>query len=337
MSAKIYNLSDFSLIKSSLSEFADSVNISELSLAFMPYYLMQLFNDLQLDEIYDCITDTQFTSSVVNVERGHDAGIDAIYINDDEKKPVIHIFSFKYTDKFEKINNNFPSSELTNLKMFITDLMSKSEGLISRVNPILSTKIKDIWKIFDEKAPKIVIHLSSNLSKGIVLEEMKDFRDFLKHYHTITVKEETIEDLLRVAISELSLAFMPYYLMQLFNDLQLDEIYDCITDTQFTSSVVNVERGHDAGIDAIYINDDEKKPVIHIFSFKYTDKFEKINNNFPSSELTNLKMFITDLMSKSEGLISRVNPILSTKIKDILKSRVVMLRLLLLMLMLENY
>jgi len=202
MSAKIYNLSDFSLIKSSLSEFADSVNISELSLAFMPYYLMQLFNDLQLDEIYDCITDTQFTSSVVNVERGHDAGIDAIYINDDEKKPVIHIFSFKYTDKFEKINNNFPSSELTNLKMFITDLMSKSEGLISRVNPILSTKIKDIWKIFDEKAPKIVIHLSSNLSKGIVLEEMKDFRDFLKHYHTITVKEETIEDLLRVAISK---------------------------------------------------------------------------------------------------------------------------------------
>lgn len=202
MTAKTYNLSDFSLIKSSISEFADSMNISELSLAFMPYYLMQLFNDLQLDEIYDCITDTQFTNSVVNAVRGHDAGIDAIYIDDEEKRPTIHVFSFKYTDKFEKINNNFPSSELTNLKMFITDLMSKSETLISRVNPILSTKIKDIWKIFDDKAPKIIIHLSSNLSKGVVSEELKDFKDFLKHYHTITVREETIEDLLRVAISK---------------------------------------------------------------------------------------------------------------------------------------
>jgi len=199
---KIYNLSDFSLIKSSISAFAELEDISDPSLAFMPYYLMQLFSELQSDEIRDCITDTQFTNSVLGAERGHDCSIDAVYIDDTNKQIIIHFFNFKYTDKFEKMNNNFPSAELEKLKSFITDLMSKSDTLINRVNPILSSRLKDIWKIFDDHLPKIVIHLSSNFSKGVVTEDLRHFKDFLKHYHNITVKEETIEDLLCAVISQ---------------------------------------------------------------------------------------------------------------------------------------
>lgn len=198
-----YTFSDFNLVQSTIHEFSESIDINNKSLAFMPYWIMTKFVNLQLDDVIDCITDTAFIKSSNSTTSGHDAGIDAIYIDDEQANRVVHLFSFKYTEKFEKINNHFPSKELSVLKAFITDLMSKSESLVTRVNPILAESIRNIWEVLNSsRKVDFVIHFSSNYAQGLISSELADFKDFLKTYRVFTIQEETIGHIIDEIISK---------------------------------------------------------------------------------------------------------------------------------------
>lgn len=96
--------------------------------------------DLQDDEIMDSITDTSFLTSQ-GIAKGHDRGIDAIYIEDEKEIPIVHLFNCKYTEKFEIAkNSNYPSGEIDKIGDYFRILMNKDYETINCSNKALKEK-----------------------------------------------------------------------------------------------------------------------------------------------------------------------------------------------------
>lgn len=193
-------LNDFSTIKTHV----DKINQDQLfvSQEFGFYYLvLDLLFNLQDSEIDEIITDSHYLSKSKG-SKGHDRGIDGVYINEDESKIHIHLFNFKYVSKFEKINSHFPSSEIDKVVNFINNLLSKNSELLDNCNPVLSSKIREIWEMYDKCSPIIIVHLCSNTSKGLEKTEQARFESELAQnnlkfeYHFIDkiVKSLTSKD-----------------------------------------------------------------------------------------------------------------------------------------------
>ena len=43
--------------------------------------------------------------------------------------------------------------------------MQQEESIKETINPVLFSKVEDIWNLFDTQTPKFVIHICSNLHK----------------------------------------------------------------------------------------------------------------------------------------------------------------------------
>jgi hypothetical protein len=146
----MHSLQDFSLIHTHVQKYMNDFNLGTPSSAFS-YFALNLILGLQDDEIEDAITDNYLLKETGKTG-GHDRGVDALYIDyeDVDGKPKINFFNFKYTDKFAKTKNNFPSNEIDKIVGFINDLMTQEESVKTTVNPILYGRIKEIWKIFED-------------------------------------------------------------------------------------------------------------------------------------------------------------------------------------------
>ena len=93
---------DFNLLNRLITAKGEDIGTDNKSLAFMPLVLEMLLN-INIEEAEDSITDSHYIATLNGSERKHDKGIDAIYIDEqDAKKPIIHLFNFKYTNKYEK-------------------------------------------------------------------------------------------------------------------------------------------------------------------------------------------------------------------------------------------
>lgn len=178
-------LQDLSLIRNCLKKVGDE-KFSD-SHKFMIFGLMEVLGITE-DEAIDAITDTSFLATT-NQQRGHDRGFDAVYI-DDDTKPTIHIFNFKYTDKLEKLTSHFPSGETDKIISLIGKILSKEEVLRTEVNKALYAKIEEIWSIFETSSPNFIVHLCTNQFNGLNEEESRRFSHDLSRFSDITYREE---------------------------------------------------------------------------------------------------------------------------------------------------
>ncbi|MBB2145166.1 DUF4357 domain-containing protein [Pedobacter sp. LMG 31464] len=190
-----YTRQDYSLIKTSVEKIKEDINASASNEAFYFLVLGNLFN-LQLDEIQNCITDTHYLSQN-NGPKGNDRGIDAIYIEETGKDPIIHLFNFKYSGTFEKTLSNFPSSEIDKILSFLSHLFEGIEDDVFKasINQFLYEKVKEIWELFNVKHPAFVIHLVSNGSLPLEKNEQHRFQKQLDAYSNIELRNFLAQDI----------------------------------------------------------------------------------------------------------------------------------------------
>lgn len=187
------NLQDFSVVNTKVKKIKNDLNLTTSADAF---YFIAINNviELQDDEIMDSITDNSFLTNQ-GIAKGHDRGIDAIYIDDEKETPIVHLFNCKYTESFEKAKtSNFSSAEIDKIESYLNILINMDRETINNSNQILKEKTEEIWKLYDEKNPYIYIHLCSNNDKGLQEEERERFERIASRYSNIKVIEHTNKD-----------------------------------------------------------------------------------------------------------------------------------------------
>lgn len=142
------NLATFSTIIEKVNKYQNDYDLETPSLAF-EWLALQSILDLNDDEIEDSITDGSM-----------DGGIDAIKIIDRD----VHVFNFKYTDSFEKTDNNFPENEIDKIIVTMDRIYSKSINP-KDVNAVLWERIQEIWELFEKGSLNFKYYLCSNKKK----------------------------------------------------------------------------------------------------------------------------------------------------------------------------
>ena len=192
------NLHEYSLIRTETEKKKLDYQFEALSSAFY-FVALDLILGLQADEIRDSITDSNFLK-ISKQQSGHDRGIDALFIDEASTPPIVHMFNFKYAEDFSKAkNNNLPSTEIDKILGFINSLNQQEEKLVKEINPVLASKVEDIWKIFESQNPVFILHFCANYYKGFEnLEKERLERSIGKN---IEVKYHLIPDIIKYLVS----------------------------------------------------------------------------------------------------------------------------------------
>lgn len=117
----------------------------------LAHVVLRALFGLTAAEIDDAITDGP-----------NDRGIDAVVIQDTESPATVHLFQFKYVDRFERSDSNFPSGEADKVLSFIADLLRRDSALKESCNPLLWGKVAEIWDLFEAGPPRFEIHFVGN-------------------------------------------------------------------------------------------------------------------------------------------------------------------------------
>ncbi|WP_413715025.1 AIPR family protein [Serratia ureilytica] len=111
--------------------------------------LESLCNEKDIDKISDYITDTEY-NSYLSGNRYDDHGVDALYIDEENKE--IKLFNFKFRENFkseqkQSFNEAFVSTKLVNCIMndSTTGLEGKLKTYVHSVNKMLNGN--DVWKL----------------------------------------------------------------------------------------------------------------------------------------------------------------------------------------------
>ena len=152
-------LNDYKLLEQKCTRIFDMLNIEELRTRNFGvkdkarfgfyYYVIQNFTSFsELDDITDCICDTDFNTRVFN-DPQVDEGIDAVCIDDEQKE--ISIFNFKYRETFNSEREQKKNETWQSSKFFSCILTENVDSLSPRMK-LLAQKIlnlynsSDIWK-----------------------------------------------------------------------------------------------------------------------------------------------------------------------------------------------
>lgn len=177
------NQKHFATVREYVEKYKKDYELSSSVSAFY-YFVLNLFFDLNDEEIKNSITDNNFLKNEIkemDKKIDYDRGIDAVYIKNTEiKKPEIHLFNFKYTEIFDKTKSHFPSSEVDKIIGFLTPLLRKDGNLKKEVNYVLADKVNEIDNELKEGNPKIIFHLCSNLYLPLSIEEEDRLKNFFK-------------------------------------------------------------------------------------------------------------------------------------------------------------
>lgn len=116
---------------------------------FYLFMLESLCNEKDIDKISNYITDTEYNTYLTD-NRYDDHGVDAFFIDDENKE--IKLFNFKFREKFktdqkQSFNDAFISTKLVNCIMndSIVGLDGKLKTYVKSVNEMLNGN--DVWKL----------------------------------------------------------------------------------------------------------------------------------------------------------------------------------------------
>ena len=174
------NLLDWNTLHHKVNSYLDLENGVDIPQKAFPLLMLVNLLDISDEEAEDSITDG-----------GKDRGVDAVFVDERDGKNSIHIFQFKYANKFEKTRNNFPSSEIDKLLSFFIDVLDENKEMEKTCNPILWNKVKEIWNALNKPKPCIEVHFCGNM---MVMEDgerlradtsLGKYKYFNVHHHSL--------------------------------------------------------------------------------------------------------------------------------------------------------
>jgi hypothetical protein len=154
------------------------------------YVALEYLLTLSPEEIEDAITDGP-----------NDRGIDAVYVDERDGRNVIHLFQFKHVNSFDKAKKNFPSTEIDKLLSFCADLLNQDPGIKETCNPILWTKVQQIWSALRNPTPFFEVHFCANMS-GLVEPQKQRVMSALSAYRSFNVNHHTLDSLVRLFLEK---------------------------------------------------------------------------------------------------------------------------------------
>ncbi|KAA6322255.1 hypothetical protein EZS27_028184 [termite gut metagenome] len=115
------------------------------------YYILEAITDLtEILDLTNLITDSEF-NSIFFQKKAEDYGIDAVYIDEDEKE--INLFNFKYREKFNKDKKQSINEVIISTK-FINSLVNEDtnhlDGKLGEIAKNIIDKLinsKEVWKL----------------------------------------------------------------------------------------------------------------------------------------------------------------------------------------------
>ena len=144
------------------------------------YLVLEYLLCLSPEEIEGAITDGP-----------DDRGIDAVFVDEGDGRNVIHLFQFKHVGSFTHAKKNFPSTEIDKLLSFCADVLNQESGMRSTCNPLLWTKVQEIWAALRNPAPSFEVHFCGNMNgltdphKQRVASALAGYRSFTVNHHTL--------------------------------------------------------------------------------------------------------------------------------------------------------
>ena len=154
------------------------------------YMLLEYLLSLTAEEIENSITDGS-----------KDRGIDAVFVDDRDGANTIHLFQFKYVKIFTKAKNNFPSNEIDKILSFCSDFLEQNSEMKKNCNPILWTKVQEIWGALERPEPRFEIHFCGNM-KGMVTPEQQRLETALKAYRSFHVNYHTLDSIVTLFLEK---------------------------------------------------------------------------------------------------------------------------------------
>lgn len=155
------NINDYKLIAKKSSKYFDLLEIElekqftslndlkKERLGFYLFILENLTDKKEILDLADIVTDTDFNKIIFD-DNYDDYGIDAVYINEDEK--LISLFNFKYREKYksgkQSLNETILSTKFINalITESTNELQSKSKKYAKEIIERL-VESRDVWKI----------------------------------------------------------------------------------------------------------------------------------------------------------------------------------------------
>jgi hypothetical protein len=196
------NLLDWNTLDHKVRAYLDPENEIDSAQKAFPILMVSSLLSVSDEEAEDSITDGP-----------KDRGIDAVFVDDRDGRNSIHVFQFKYVDKFENTKKNFPGGEIDKMVSFFNDLLDVNKTTMeSSCNPILWNKVKEIWIALNKPKPSIEVHFCGNLltmesgEQERANSSLGRFKYFNIHHHSlesivemfIEKKAATIDDKIRI-------------------------------------------------------------------------------------------------------------------------------------------
>ena len=154
------------------------------------YLALEYLLCLSPEEIEDAITDGP-----------DDRGIDAVFVDDGDGRNVIHLFQFKHVTSFAKAKRNFPSNEIDKLLSFCADVLNQESGMKSTCNPLLWTKVQEIWSALRDPSPSFEVHFCGNM-EAMTEPHKQRVASALAPYRSFTVNHHSLESLVTLFIAQ---------------------------------------------------------------------------------------------------------------------------------------
>lgn len=152
------------------------------------FYMIECISDIKdIGNILEFITDTDF-NKIVYGEKYNDCGIDAVYIDEDEK--IINLFNFKYRDSY-KPDKSVSENDVFISTKFLNAIQNENtnplEGKLKKFAEEIIKKInsREIWKI----------KLKMVTNEGESLKDNSGHIDQLRKFYDIDVESITLSDI----------------------------------------------------------------------------------------------------------------------------------------------
>lgn len=224
MTQRTISYLEFSTIDAKVERVLNKIQRPEKSFAFLYMVLETLF--LRADE--------EITSMIT--DGGQDRGADAVHIVTSGETAYVNIFQSKYAGSLKNAQKNFPGNEVDKLITLISDIANRADGLIDSVNPILASKVHDIWSLVDRGLiVNFRVFFISN-TNPLISHERERMQVFCRQYEMVTFEQMSYSHISKLVISD--------------NRPREEGSLDCIDVQKFERSDYDI-RGLVANVDAV--------------------------------------------------------------------------------------
>lgn len=191
------NINDFKLVNLYSKKYFEYIKlsnknkeISDINKKRLGFYLLILeavTGNSDTDELQKAIIDKDYCN-IVNEIENDDYGVDAVYIDEDNKK--ILLFNFKYRETFNKTKGGKEAPLLSSTK-FLTTLKNNNFNKVTKLTKEKMLEIND--KLKSDEIWDIILYLVSN--ENMSMSEDNQLMNSFKENFGMNIKTINLEDI----------------------------------------------------------------------------------------------------------------------------------------------